>query len=146
MNNGKPGPKSGTTDRVALFISRQQLLARMEAALERAQPRPARSIQVGPLSVCTVQRVATWRGQNLPLSPREFDILVMLAERQGSIVSRDDLFNHLWDFGFVGQARLIDRHVMKLRQKLGDGAGLIETIWGTGYRLTSGRELPEEAP
>lgn len=122
---------------VAVFADRRQLVARMEAALQRAQARAAGSVQIGPLFICPAERAAQWRGQALALTPREFDILLLLAEHHGSVVSRDYLFDYLWGFGFAGEARLIDRHVMKLRQKFGDGANQIETVWGIGYRLSS---------
>lgn len=138
------GRTAVNVNRVAVFADRQELVARMEAALQRAQPRPSTAVQIGPLLVCPGERLATWRGEALCLSPREFDILTILVERYGSVVSRDYLFDHLWGLGFAGEARLIDRHVMKLRQKLQDGANQIETVWGVGYRLSCRLETMEQ--
>lgn len=128
---------------VSVFSDRRELLARMESALRRKTLRkPPRTVEVGALRICNVNRTATWQGRALDLSPKEFDILAMLAEHCGRVVSRTDLFDHLWGTAFAGEERLIDRHIMKLRQKLGDAASLIETVWGTGYRLAAPAKKP----
>lgn len=129
-------PASGRTGRVAVFANRQQLVAQMEMALHRAQAQLALSMEIGPLSISRTERTAAWRGRALSLTPREFDILTILAENYGRVVPRNDLLDLLLGVGFAGEARVIDRHVMKLRQKLGDGACQVETVWGIGYRLS----------
>jgi len=106
------------------------------ALRQREQVRSTPSVHIGPLSICRVERKAAWRGQRLPLTVREFDILTILAENYGRAVPRDLLLDLLLGVGYAGEAWVIDRHVMKLRRKLGDGACQIETVWGIGYRLS----------
>jgi DNA-binding response OmpR family regulator len=127
---------TGRTRAVAVFADRLQLVAHMEAALQREQVRSTPSVHIGPLSICRMERKAAWRGQALALTVREFDILTILAENYGRAVPRDLLLDLLLGVGHAGEARVIDRHVMKLRRKLGDGACQIETVWGIGYRLS----------
>lgn len=128
---------------VSVFSDRRELVAHMEAALQRTTTqRPVRPVQIGPLSICRSKRVATWQGKALALSPKEFDILAILADHAGRVVSRTFLFSHLWSADVAGEERLVDRHVMKLRQKLQAGASLIETVWGVGYRLAVPLDKP----
>jgi len=127
---------TGRTRSVAVFADRLQLIAHMEAALQRERVRSTPSVHIGPLSICRLERTAAWRGRTLSLTVREFDILTILAENYGRAVPRDLLLDLLLGVGHAGEARVIDRHVMKLRRKLGDGACQIETVWGIGYRLS----------
>lgn len=117
---------------VFVFHDRGELLDRVELALRRSPPP---DLQVGALDISAERGSARWRGRPLRLSAREFGILSMLARHAGEVLTRDDLFNGLWDGEFAGEARLIDRYIALLRQKLDDGAGLIETVRGVGYRL-----------
>ncbi|HWI62864.1 MAG TPA: response regulator transcription factor [Symbiobacteriaceae bacterium] len=123
---------------ISIFSNRRELVAHMEAALQQRAPlKPARPVQVGGLLICCTRRAASWHGKTLPLSPKEFDILAVLAEHCGQSVSRRALFGEVWGPDVPCDERLIDRHIMKLRRKMEDGADLIETVWGMGYRLAN---------
>ena len=138
-NLSNRSPALPFADGRAVILNRSELLSRMEEILQRkAEPQSVPPfLQVGDLFILSAERSATWRGRRLPLTPKEFDILVHLAKNPGKVLSRECLFDVLWDEAFAGRGRLIDRHIMKVRQKLRDGAWLIESVWGVGYRLVS---------
>lgn len=127
-------------------MSRSELLARLEAITERrTYPGPdTLLLHGGSLAIDPQERTATWRGRRLRLSTREFDILLLLAKHAGKALSRDFLFDSLWTEEFAGEGRLVDGHIMRLRKKLRDGAPLIESVRGVGYRLGLTVSLPPE--
>ena len=69
------------------------------------------------------------------LTPKEFDLLTLLAAHPGQVFSREKLLDRIWGPDYQGDARTVDSHIKNLREKLGDGAGLIVTVWGVGYRF-----------
>ena len=74
------------------------------------------------------------RGDEIALSPKEFDLLVALSEDPGAVVSRQQLMDEVWDPHWYGPTKTLDVHVASLRKKLGD-PGWIETVRGVGFRL-----------
>ena len=72
---------------------------------------------------------------SLNLTVREFDLLSFLMRNPGVVFNRETLLQRVWGWDFDGGSRTVDVHVQTLRQKLGDAAGLIETVRGVGYRL-----------
>ena len=79
-------------------------------------------------------RRATLDGQELPLTPRELDLLALLASDPGAAFSRDRIYEEVWGSRWYGSPKVIDVHVAALRKKLGD-PGWIETVRGVGFRL-----------
>ena len=74
-------------------------------------------------------------GTAVALTKKEFDILQMLLENRGIVLSRDRLLNTIWGYDFDGENRTVDVHIRTLRQKLGEAGSLIETVRGVGYRI-----------
>ena len=74
-------------------------------------------------------------GKPVNLTLREFDLLTFLMRSPGVVFNRETLLQRVWGWDFDGGSRTVDVHVQTLRQKLGDHAGLIETVRGVGYRL-----------
>lgn len=137
MASGVRQRSSPYDDGRAVIMKRSEMLSYIEGLLQKRMDTESVPpvLAVGDLMIRAAERSASWRGRSLPLTPKEFDILLLLALHPGETLSRDYLFNTLWSTEFAGEGRLIDRHVMRLRQKLGDGAGLLESVWGVGYRL-----------
>jgi DNA-binding response OmpR family regulator len=73
----------------------------------------------------------------MDLTPREFDLLAFLTRHPGRALSRDELLRKVWGYDFVGETRTVDVHVRRLRAKLGEHHGMIETVLGAGYKLAS---------
>jgi DNA-binding response OmpR family regulator len=92
-------------------------------------------LAVGPLELDRVGRRAILRGLPVELTPKEFSLLLHLAHRAGRVVTRSELLAQVWDLRFDTGTNLLDVHVSRLRQKLGDHGAMIETVRGYGYRL-----------
>jgi DNA-binding response OmpR family regulator len=88
----------------------------------------------GPLTVDMRTRKVTVSGQEVALTPKEFDILECLAADPGRVVSRQEILESAWDAHWYGPSKVLDVHVAALRRKLGL-PGLIETVYGRGFRL-----------
>ena len=88
----------------------------------------------------TVRRSQTaygpgWRLE-VTLTLKEFQLLALLMERQGTVFTRDQLLNTIWGYEFDGASRTVDVHVRTLRQKLGECGSYIETVRGVGYKIS----------
>ena len=75
------------------------------------------------------------RWKSIDLSFKEFELLTYFMENQGIALSREKILNNVWNYDYFGDARTIDTHVKKLRNKLGDKGEYIHTIWGMGYKF-----------
>jgi two-component system alkaline phosphatase synthesis response regulator PhoP len=69
------------------------------------------------------------------LRPKEFDLLLALAEHRGIVLSREQLLNQVWGYDFYGETRTVDVHIAQLRKRLADSSAEIETVLGVGYKL-----------
>lgn len=74
-------------------------------------------------------------GIRIDMSPKEYELLLYLAENAGRALSRDQILNAVWDYDYYGDARTVDTHIKKLRLKLGEKSELIQTVRGLGYRF-----------
>ena len=74
-------------------------------------------------------------GEDVALTRKEFQLLRLLLERRGTVLTRDQLLNTVWGYDFDGASRTVDVHVRTLRQKLGEAGNLIQTVRGIGYKM-----------
>ena len=101
----------------------------------RTAARPAApALGLGPLVVDPRSRRVTVDGDEIDLSPKEFDLLALLATDPGAVVSRKQILQDVWQTNWFGSTKTIDVHMATLRKKLGD-PGWIETVRGVGFRL-----------
>ena len=94
-------------------------------------------IEVGGLRIDTLGRAASFDGEALKLTLREFDLLAFLAHQPGRVFSREELLRKVWGYDYLGETRTVDVHVRRLRVKLGETHRVIETVTGAGYKLAS---------
>jgi DNA-binding response OmpR family regulator len=92
-------------------------------------------LEVGELRIDIAGRSASVAGEPLDLTPKEFDLLRLLAEQPGRAYSRDYLLQRIWGEEYVGFDRTVDTHVVRLRKKLGPLGDRVATVWGIGYKL-----------
>jgi two-component system, OmpR family, response regulator RegX3 len=132
------GLELGADDYVVKPFGVRELVARIRAVLRRTElPRPDAALRVDGLEVDPRSRRASLDGRSLRLTPREFDLLGLLASDPGAAISRERIFESVWGTRWYGSPKAIDVHVAALRRKLGD-AGWIETVRGVGFRLRTG--------
>ena len=142
------GLELGADDYLTKPFSMLELQARIKALLRRAshfdraavaaQPDDGAVLEAGPLRLDRSRRRATLAGQELVLTPREWDLLWFFAEHPGRAFSRAELLDKVWGYGHDGYDHTVNSHINRLRSKLGEdrsGPRFIHTVWGTGYRF-----------
>lgn len=135
------GLKVGADDYIPKPFSRPELLARVESVLRRQRRSEAevgeRSAEVrsGSLAIDLSRHLATFNGEPLRLTTKEFELLAHLAGHPGRIFTRDQLLTRIWPFDFGGDSRTVDVHISWLRSKLRalDGHNYFRTVRGVGY-------------
>jgi DNA-binding response OmpR family regulator len=92
----------------------------------------------GPLRIDLANHSASLSGAQIDLTPKEYDLLVLLASHPGRAFSREFLLQTLWGYDYDGFDRTVDTHIVRLRKKLGPLGEQIVTVWGVGYRFVEG--------
>jgi len=132
------GLELGADDYVTKPFSPRELILRVGAVLRRAQA-PAvagsgRMLRGGSVAVDLSAMRVVVSGASIDLTPTEYRLLVTLLERRGRVQSRQQLLEGAWDIHARIETRTVDMHVQRLRSKLGESGGMIETVRGFGYR------------
>jgi two-component system response regulator MtrA len=135
------GLESGADDYVTKPFEMAVLIARVRAALRRRAREPTTAeadvLRLGPLRIDVPARTVDRDGTQIPLTRTEFDVLVELARRPGQVFSREQLLDGVWGYDFLGDSRLVDVAVGRLRAKVERDAAnpeLILTVRGVGYK------------
>jgi len=139
------GFETGVDDYITKPFNPLELTARLQAVLRRATGQEAPEvIKIGSLMINSTERTVLLKDSPLRLTPKEFDLLLLLARYPNRVFSREELLEKVWGYTF-GNTRTVDEHVKRLRQKLereGMGWELIATVWGVGYKLQLEGETP----
>jgi two-component system response regulator RegX3 len=142
------GLELGADDYVVKPFSARELVARVRAVLRRVaetgERRAEGAIVVGDVRLDADRRSTTLQGAELELSRKEFDLLRLLMENAGSVVTRERLIDEVWDTNWFGSTKTLDVHVSGLRKKLGDVSNApryIHTVRGVGFRFAGSDEV-----
>ncbi|EUJ25573.1 putative two-component response phosphate regulator [Listeria floridensis FSL S10-1187] len=148
------GLELGADDYLTKPFSPREVLARIKAILRRAQKagtvEQAKTesgaedqIQIGELVIFKESYQATLRGEALDLTPKEFELLLYLANHRGKVFSRDQLLDAVWNYDYIGETRIVDVHVSHLRDKIEadtKNPRYIKTVRGFGYKMENVKE------
>jgi two-component system copper resistance phosphate regulon response regulator CusR len=121
----------------------EELLARLRALLRRGHAAGSNELKLADLVLDTKAHRASRNGRELNLTAREFEMLEYLLQNAGSVLSRQQIQDHVWDFSYDGASNMIDVYINSLRKKLDKEASqpLIHTIRGVGYVLKQDQPL-----
>ena len=129
------GLEGGADDYVTKPFSPIVLAARVRTLLKR-EGRAASPIEtLGCLSVNELRREVLVEGQPVELTPKEYELLIYFKNNRAIALSRESILNAVWGYDYFGDLRTVDKHVKKLRAKLGECGTMIETVRGYGYRF-----------
>lgn len=127
------GLKLGADDYLIKPFDVTELLARVEAVLRRYN-KADRKLTVGEVEIDMEARRVTRAGKPIPLTSKEFDLLVLFAENRNVALFRENLYERVWDDEYYANSRTLDLHVQRLRRKLGWEKNLV-AVYKVGYRL-----------
>ena len=138
------GLDAGADDYITKPFSTQELLARIRAVLRRRAPEQlASSVTIGALELDAATHRVRWQGEPLKLGPTEFKLLHYLMKHAERVHSRAQLLDKVWGDHVFIEERTVDVHVKRLRESLGAGGAMVETVRGAGYRLTGQPVVPQ---
>jgi len=131
------GLDAGADDYLTKPFALAELLSRLRALVRRASGERPAALTAGPVRLDPATHVVSVSAQPVHLSPREFAVLEYLLRRQGEVVSRTELLDHVWDGEYDGVSNVVDVYVKYLRDKIDrrHGLALVQTVRGVGYRI-----------
>ncbi|GBE03226.1 transcriptional activator protein CzcR [bacterium BMS3Abin09] len=136
------GLQLGADDYLTKPFAFDELLARIQALIRRRYNARNPLIQIGSFQVNTAVKTLALHGQNIPLSPREYMLLEFMAVRKGTLVTRAEIEQHIYDERINPNSNVVDSAICKLRKKLNlpGGPEIIHTRRGLGYLMTDNSE------
>ena len=129
------GLDSGADDYITKPFSIKEVVARVRAVLRRTDSDEIKVYEDDKLSVDFFDMRAFCSGEEVKLTKKEFALLSHLTRSTGRVATRQNLLDNVWGYSYFGDTRTLDVHIRRLRQKLGECGGCIETVVGVGYRF-----------
>lgn len=123
----------GADDYIEKPFDLLELMSRVEAHARRL--RKSNLIKIGDIELDIAKRECIYQNKPVDLTVKEFDILLLLAKNAPNVLSRDQIFEEIWNTNQIVESRSLDMHIKTLRSKLNDDGKLIKSIYGIGYKL-----------
>ncbi len=127
------GFKLGADDYVTKPFSPNVLLARCEKLIQKEKEEKV--LEFGIIKIDTLARTVLINGEEVQLTPKEYELLIYFIENKGIALSRQQILNSVWNYDYYGDLRTVDTHVKQLRNKIKDASVYITTVRGFGYKL-----------
>lgn len=129
------GLDSGADDYLAKPFGMMEMISRIKAVLRRANAKQPMIISCGSITIDEKKHVVTVDGKPVFLTLKEYELLKLLMENPGHVLTRDSILSSVWGIEFSGETRTVDVHVGTLRTKLENAGDYIQTVRGVGYKL-----------
>lgn len=134
-NDELQGFDLGVDEYISKPFSPKILVARIEAILRRTRQQDGEVLKAGGIVLDEAAHMVTINDKSIDLSFKEFELLSYFMKNEGRALTRENILNQVWNYDYFGDARTIDTHVKKLRNKMGSKGAYIRTIWGMGYKF-----------
>ncbi len=125
----------GADDYVTKPFRLKVLMRKMESIWRRTNPENKTLLKCGAIEIDVRARSVKADGIPVKLRPREFALLVYLIENKGRLLTREQIVYRVWGSRYEGEYRTVDTHVKRIREKIGQPAHCIQTVWGEGYKI-----------
>lgn len=130
------GLELGADDYMVKPISMRELVLRVSLRLKSTLKEIESEINIGKLKIDEDNRRVFEKGEEVILTPKEYELMIFLVKNKNRVFSRDELILKVWGYDFYGDTRTVDTHIKKLREKIEFFRGNLKTIWRVGYSLT----------
>lgn len=135
-DNQIKGYNLGIDEYIPKPYSPKLVVKKIEAVLSRSiEQNTQKLFEFGIIQYCLVNHTILIEGQPVELNKKEWDLFTLFVKNPGRLFSRDDLLNKIWGYDYFGDARTVDTHIKRLRQKLNNASVYIKTVFKSGYKF-----------
>jgi two-component system response regulator ResD len=129
------GLELGAADFMVKPISMKELILRVGLRMKKENSEQKEKLEYEKMVISETNRIVSELGNEVSLTPKEFDLLLFLCKNPEQVFKREQLLDKVWSYDFMGDTRTVDTHVKNLREKISFCNRHLKTVWGVGYKL-----------